>query len=147
VQLDADEDGGRRRERRDDAEQRAGRRRLARHVEASPVAQQRREEHERRDRLLEVEPLRQVRDSRCEYGHNRELPRAPATVRERTREPDERDPEGKRADTGGGDAAGREHPADDLEAVAHLGCERRGDANQADRGGGPSEQRLGPRAT
>ena len=122
VQLDAEHDGARGGECGGDGEQRPRRARIAGDVEAPPVPHECREERERDDRrLLEVEALREMRDGGCDHDHDAELPRAAAAMGERAREPDERDPERERADARSGDAPRREHAADDLEAVAHLG--------------------------
>ncbi len=127
-------------------EQRLRRPAVAGRVEAVAVPDERNEQRERDERLLEVEPLREMRCGGRDDDGDCELPRATAPVRERARKPDQGKPERERADAGGGDLVRRQYAPDEVEAIAELGCERRDDADHSDGRRGPREQRFRSRS-
>jgi hypothetical protein len=142
AQLFRDDDRRDACERRSEPEQRPDARRVAGHVEAMPPPNERREQQQGDDRLLEVEALREMRDGRGEDDRDRELPGPPPALRERPGEPHQPDAEGDREDPRGLGPARRQHAAHELDPVGHLRGQRRDDADHADERGSPREQPL-----
>ena len=134
VQLDSDATAATVRERRQRG--RAGDgvgRGLARHVEASPVAERARRAARASGRLLDVEALRQVRDG----GGERRRATASCQARRRRRaserdEPDEGDAEGESRDARSRRNPGRQDCPTSRKRSPHLRRQRRDDPDHSD---------------
>ena len=121
--------------------------RVTRHVESVPKAEQRQQQEQPERRLFDVQPLDQVRDRDPEDEGHCELPGSLPSACERTRQPDEREPESECRDPRGPENARRKHAANELVTVRELGRERRGDADHPDRGSRPAERHLAAKAS
>src|SRR5262249_19703614 len=128
-----------------DHDQRAHTLRVARHVEARAPPEQRRQQDQRCRGFLDVEALCEVRDRRAEHDDRAELPGAPASARERAREPDQRDPEGQGDDPCRMRHARRQHAPHEVVPVRELRRQRRDDSDKPDDRSGGCEHRLRPK--
>ena len=120
-------------------EQRLDRTRVAGDVEAAAETHERDEQGEPEGRLLDVEPLGDVRERDPDDEHDGELPGAPASAREQTREPHEAEPEREREDARGARHAGGQHSAHEVGTVRELWRERRDDPDESDNRRGNAE--------